>query len=165
MSDSSQKSFTGANLRDDREEFPMGDTEEPSDSSELEDAAFRKASKVVDPEKIDYLDGKRKHPLERLALPPDDVELATAIVKLRARQQDVKLKRMLALFAVVAVSVQLLVADLILMRWIVFGETAPSDGVLVAWMSATVVEVIGIVAIVARNLFPGKPGKGKAPSN
>jgi len=30
------------------------------------------------------------------------------------------------------------------------------DGVMLAWISATVVEILGIVAIIARHLFPGR---------
>ncbi len=88
-------------------------------------------------------------------MPSVDVELAKATVKLRARDLDVRLKRFLAFFAVIAVSVQLAVADVYFLRGVLVGEV-PSDTVLVAWLSSTVVEVIGIVAIVARNLFPNR---------
>jgi hypothetical protein len=160
MSDDLQMSMAGSSLRDGKEET-LGAVDDDDRGQDQATRAFQKAQSARNAKPIDSLDKIRwrRHPKESIALLPADVEVATATVKLRARDQDVRLKRLLALFAVVAVGFQLLVADLILMPWIILGQAAPSDAVLIAWMSATVVEVIGIVAIVARNLFPGKRRK------
>lgn len=127
-----------------------------SQSDEVE-RAFRTAEAATDKERIASMDGwlGRSQRKQNVNLPSVDVELAKATVKLRARDLDVRLKRFLAFFAVIAVSVQLSVADVYFVRLFVVGQ-APSDTVLVAWLSSTVVEVIGIVAIVARNLFPDR---------
>jgi hypothetical protein len=150
--------MTASGLRDESETAPT-----PEETPRTDERAFEQASAATDPEPITSLGNARhrgRRSKESIALLPAEVEARTAAVKLRAKQLDVGLKKTLAYFAVGAVALQLVVADLILMRWIVFGEAAPSDPVLVAWLSATVVEVIGIVAIVARNLFPGK-SRGK----
>lgn len=161
MSDEVEMTMSHADLQGEPELSATAEVE--SSDSDAAAAAFEQASTVTDAEPIHSLGGFswRRRTRERIALLPDEVELATASVKLRAREQDVGLKRMLALFAVIAVGFQLLVADLILMPWIVLGAQAPSDAVLIAWMSSTVVESIGIVAIVARNLFPGRRRRRK----
>ncbi|MBT1546422.1 hypothetical protein [Curtobacterium aurantiacum] len=142
----------GASFRVD--ELREGRGSSPSDEVER---AFRTAEAATDKERIASMDGwlGRSQRKQNVNLPSVDVELAKATVKLRARDLDVRLKRFLAFFAVIAVSVQLSVADVYFVRLIVVGQ-APSDTVLVAWLSSTVVEVIGIVAIVARNLFPDR---------
>jgi hypothetical protein len=82
-------------------------------------------------------------------------ELSKSAIKLRDMTQTSKLRKQLARFAIMAVSAQLLVAN------VFFGfylwETRDlgfEPSVMIAWLSATVVEVVGIVVIVARNLFP-----------
>lgn len=82
-------------------------------------------------------------------------ELSKSAIKLRDMTQTSQLRKRLAVFAIVAVSAQLLVAN------VFFGFylwQTKDDGfepsVMIAWLSATVVEVVGIVVIVARNLFP-----------
>ncbi|KTR41662.1 hypothetical protein NS263_04075 [Curtobacterium oceanosedimentum] len=119
--------------------------------------AFQSAKAATDQERIASMEGwlGRVQRGAQVDLPSVDVELAKATVKLRARDLDVRLKRFLAFFAVIAVSVQLAVADVYFLRSVLVGAE-PSDTVLVAWLSSTVVEVIGIVAIVARNLFPNR---------
>ena len=70
------------------------------------------------------------------------------------RQQDVKLKRRYANGALFAIGTQLLVADAV---FVVYGwrnhwQLAPE--VMLGWLSATVVEVIGVVLVITRYLFP-----------
>jgi hypothetical protein len=84
-------------------------------------------------------------------------ELTLAALKLKDRNQTIGLRKMLAWFAIAAVSVQLIVANLIFgwYLWANGWKDLPSE-IMIAWMSATVVEVIGIVVIIARNLFPAR---------
>jgi hypothetical protein len=92
---------------------------------------------------------------KRVELLTPDEELSMAALKRRDRGQTIKLRWGLALFAIIAVSVQILVANLIFgwYMWANGWRNLPSE-IMIAWMSATVVEVIGIVVIIARNLFP-----------
>ncbi|WP_151199574.1 hypothetical protein [Cryobacterium sp. LW097] len=80
-------------------------------------------------------------------------------LKRRDRGQDIFLKRVLAYFAIGAVAVQLAVANFFFWHYLQRLNFAASDPVMVAWLSATVIEVIGIVAIIARNLFPNRGGR------
>lgn len=83
-------------------------------------------------------------------------ELTAATLKLRDREQTMKLRLRLAWFTMIAVAVQLAAANLLF--WNYLARESWRDGtppeVVVAWLSATVVEVIGIVLVIARNLFP-----------
>ena len=95
-------------------------------------------------------------PKSRVEIVSSDEELSLAALKSRDRKQTISLKRTLAYFAIVAVSVQLLCANVMFALYLwtpEWRENTPPE-VIIAWMSATVVEVIGIVVIIARNLFP-----------
>lgn len=82
-------------------------------------------------------------------------QLTEQTVKLRDKTQTTRLRLLMAKFAVIAVSVQLVVANALffiyLMGWA--GEDVETP-VIIAWLSATVVEIVGIVGIVAQGLFP-----------
>lgn len=129
--------------------------------SAFEKAQAAKGSEPVARLEEGWLGRKRRRSASASELDSLDAQQARAAVKLRARDLDVRLKRILAIFVVAAVGAQLVVADLVFAKWMLFGAAAPSDTVVVSWLSATVVEVIGIVAIVARNLFPDR-GRRKA---
>lgn len=83
-------------------------------------------------------------------------ELSAAALKLRDREQTMKLRLRLAWFTMGAVAIQLIAANLLFWNYLARHDwrvdTPPE--VVVAWLSATVVEVIGIVLVIARNLFP-----------
>lgn len=74
--------------------------------------------------------------------------------------QQNRLRQHLFVAAVVFVSVQLGVADALFVWYLAWDMMAahqtPSGPVMIAWLSATVVEVIGILAIIARYLFPAR---------
>jgi hypothetical protein len=95
----------------------------------------------------------RPGPSRRPQQPRSPEERLTELT-VQDRRQRVQLKRHLAYGAFAAVGLQLLVANA---AFYVYGfanawEIEPE--VMVAWLSATVVETIGIVLIIARNLFP-----------
>jgi len=154
-----------ADLREDESSSPEdASTERRFDNQER---AFEQALTATNTQKVASLNAwlGTNSTKKQVNLQSVDVELAKATVKLRARDLDVRLKRLLAWFAVIAVGAQLLVANFIFARWSVVGAPPPSDTVLIAWLSSTVVEIIGIIAIVARNLFPDKAArKGKSDS-
>lgn len=69
------------------------------------------------------------------------------------------MRKSLKKWALVFVAIQLLACDvgmgLYMMQMVSNGLVASiSDGVLIAWMSSSLVEVIGILWVIARNLFP-----------
>jgi hypothetical protein len=56
--------------------------------------------------------------------------------------------------------VQLLVADAVFIAFAWAGESwSLSPGVIEVWLAATVVQVVGIVLIVTRHLFPNRDGR------
>ncbi len=87
-------------------------------------------------------------------------ELSKSSLKLRDRRQNMRLRMQLAWFAIVVVSAQLIVANVFFGHYL-FREDEVDTTIMVAWLSATVVEVIGIVVIIARNLFPSAKAMGK----
>lgn len=141
------------------------DADDPTPyEAEADDQAFAQAAGAQNPKPLDSLKTPWRRRRQRtVTLEPAERAARKATLKLRAREQDVGLKRLLAWVAIAAVILQLLVADLFLAYYVLHEDAAPSDTVLIAWLSASVVEVIGIVAIVARNLFPN-PAKQRARS-
>lgn len=88
-------------------------------------------------------------------------KLHIEIEKLRAevarKRQSNLLRVILAIFALLFVGAQLIASD-----WLVFqymnaqlavGRTLPTE-FLIAWLAASLVEVIGILWVIARSLFP-----------
>ena len=121
----------------------------------VDEDAFEQAAEAKEAQPITALVPRwRRRPRASVVLEPSELFSRKATLKLRAREQDVSLKRLLASVAIAAVILQLLVADAFLAYYMLWAKHPPSETVLIAWFSASVVEVIGIVAIVARNLFP-----------
>lgn len=106
------------------------------------------------------LDGRRERRKQRRTRIPMDTDLdrevAAQIAKNLKLEEKLSLRRLIAIFAIAAVSVQLVSASLLFWGYLAnptWREGTPPE-VMLAWLSATVVEVIGIVVIIARNLFP-----------
>jgi hypothetical protein len=100
----------------------------------------------------------------RLDVESPSEELSKGSLKLRDRKQNTELRMRLATFAIVVVWVQLVAANIFFGYYLyqaLQGTEGLDSTVMIAWLSATVVEVIGIVVIVARNLFPGAKGVGR----
>jgi hypothetical protein len=61
----------------------------------------------------------------------------------------------------VILAVQIVVADVVFCVFAAVGKHWHlSDGVMQIWLAAAVVEVIGVVAVVTRHLFPRRDGHG-----
>jgi len=92
----------------------------------------------------------------RVELLDTDQEAARAVRKALKLEQNLQLRFMMAIFAIAAVSVQLVAAGLLF--WGYLGNRSwrvdVEPSIMIAFFSATVVEVIGIVIIIAKNLFP-----------
>ncbi|HTL42225.1 MAG TPA: hypothetical protein VL294_12205 [Pseudolysinimonas sp.] len=67
---------------------------------------------------------------------------------------DVKLKKMVAAIALILMAIQIVVADIV---FVVYGnaqEWKIDTPAISAWLGATVIEVIGVVLVIASYLFP-----------
>lgn len=75
-------------------------------------------------------------------------------LKLEGHSDTLKLRRRLGVAAIVLMAVQLAVADV---AFFFYGEAndwkIPGE-VVIGWLSSVVVQVVGVVFIVAKNLFP-----------
>ena len=95
-----------------------------------------------------YLDEQRKQ---------QEIELKKEYAK-----QEMALRRNYATSLLVILAVQIVVADVVFCVFAALGEHWHlSDGVIQIWLAAAVVEVIGVVAVVTRHLFPRRDGLGK----
>ncbi|MFF9562933.1 hypothetical protein ACF1AJ_06265 [Leifsonia sp. NPDC014704] len=104
--------------------------------------------------------------------PEESSETALASVKLRQQEMKLKhqeqlleLRRTLAANATKIVIVQLLAANFFFAAYLAFNIVRPEPAIMVAWLSATVVEVIGILWVIARSLFPFRDKSPGGPKN
>lgn len=139
--------------------------DESEDASSEQDKAFSIVSRILAEHGSKPMSelgkgdgqGKRTKKRTKVAVLDEDDEVTAATLKLRDRKQTMRLRFILAWFTMGAVAVQLLTANVLFalyLAWPHWRENTPPV-VIVAWLSATVVEVIGIVLVIARNLFPG----------
>jgi hypothetical protein len=75
------------------------------------------------------------------------------------RRQDIKLKKTYAKSFLRLVALQLVVADLVFIAYAWAGKSwdLPSS-VIEIWLGATLIELVGIVLVVTRYLFPRRDG-------
>lgn len=97
----------------------------------------------------------------RAGVPDEDgTELAwltpsTQQLQARDHQQDIALKKKYANWLLGAVVFQLVVANGVFVAYAWVGKDWDLDAVVIdVWLAATLVQVIGVVAIVTRYLFP-----------
>jgi hypothetical protein len=136
--------------------------DEPEDAASEQDEAFRIVNRILAEHGDTPVSELRKRDKKakqgtKVAVVDEDDEVTAATLKLRDRKQTMKLRFTLAWFTMGAVAVQLLTANVLFALYLSlpsWRENTPPV-VIVAWLSATVVEVIGIVLVIARNLFPG----------
>lgn len=137
----------------------VGDLSGPTDAETLRaefERAERIAQQATNVERFSRLGSNKRG---KVRLTGTDEELSMSTLKARDRRQDIGLKRLLAYFAIAAVAIQLGIADWFFYSYLSRVDFIPSDAVMIAWLSSTVVEIIGIVAIIARNLFPNRATK------
>jgi hypothetical protein len=73
----------------------------------------------------------------------------------REDEQDIGLKRLYAVALLLLIGVQVAFVDYIFYRYAKEGTGWKVDPVVMqAWLAATVIEVLGVVAIVVQHLFP-----------
>lgn len=98
------------------------------------------------------------------AEPDEDTASALRAVELRLRnaqveneEQDLDLRRLVATWSIGFVCAQLLAANLFFGWYLWFNRVNPDGKIMIVWLTSSVIEVIGIVVIIATSLFP----KGK----
>jgi hypothetical protein len=91
----------------------------------------------------------------RLGIPkPKSVAERLEDLDLDDREQTIRLKRVLAYGSFGAVGLQLALANWGMYLYASAIEWRLASEVVMAWLAATVVETLGVVVIIARNLFP-----------
>ena len=91
-----------------------------------------------------------------------DTELPAYLRNLpeKDHEQDIRLKRTYALALLIALGIQLLIADGVFIAFAWAGvDWNLSPVVIDVWLAATVVQVIGVVLVVTRYLFPQRDSK------
>jgi hypothetical protein len=75
-------------------------------------------------------------------------------------RQDIELKKDYATWLKSALSLQLAAADVVFVLYAAIGKHWKLDpAVINIWLGATVVQVVGIVLVVTRHLFPVRDGQ------
>lgn len=84
------------------------------------------------------------------SLPPTKEELERAHL-----QQDLELKRRYGKWLLWLVTGQLIVADIVFALYFIVGvHWDLPEGVIYVWLATTLVELVGVVTVVTRYLFP-----------
>jgi hypothetical protein len=79
-------------------------------------------------------------------------------------RQDIELKRRYAKWLLILVAAQMVFADLVFCVYAWAGKSWElSAGVIEVWLAATLVELVGVVAVVTRYLFPRRDLDGVVP--
>lgn len=113
----------------------------------------KKASAQIDTETADELVAKSSG---ISPAPVDDAEIRARGAAAADAEQNVSLKKTFAWALLALLALQLVATNV---AFYIFGASASwhiSDSVMLGWMAATVVEVIGIVLVVVKNLFPSR---------
>lgn len=93
----------------------------------------------------------------------DDVETGESLAGIRLRiekskadrrEQSNKLRAGIGVTATVFVGIQLVTCDVLVYSYVFQAGKNVDSSVMIAWMSASLVEVIGILWVIARSLFP-----------
>lgn len=76
-------------------------------------------------------------------------------LRMADHQLDLTLKRVIGYGAPLALAIQLVIVNVVLITAIKLELLNFSDRLAIAWLTSTIVEVIGVVLVVAKYLFPG----------
>jgi len=89
----------------------------------------------------------------------DDEELSLLAMKVRRKREDIDLRRMIAKFTMWIVVIQLTASNGFMGWYLWFNADKADKAIMLGWMSSSVIEIVGIMAIVAGSLFPNKKSK------
>jgi hypothetical protein len=120
------------------------DAEEPQERRESPTEKSQGAAR----EEIKEIARTRDEATELSALPP-------GALRTKDRLLDIELKEAYAYALLIGLGVQILIADAVFVAYAWKGvHWAVTASVMDVWLGATVVEVIGVVYVVTRSLFP-----------
>lgn len=88
-------------------------------------------------------------------------ELNDDTVRLRRKELTVRLRKNVAWAAIWFVGAQLVMSNVLFSAYVFNNVNSLDSAIMIAWLTATVVEVIGILGIVTISLFPNKSGNQK----
>lgn len=104
-----------------------------------------------------------KRPTNSLPVMSADDELHAASIALRNenakaanREETIRLRNKVATAAIWFVSIQIGASNVFFGWYLFHNKESVDHGIMLAWLTASVVEIIGIMGIVAISLFPGK---------
>lgn len=126
-------------------------------------AAQREAEELESRQRRNSDDGNERQPDGGDRVPEVDAESMAAIrlriEKLKAdrEEQSNKLRERVATKSLKFVTRQLVVTNVVVLGYVIFSfwfDHAVPSNVMVAWMASTFVEVIGILWVITRSLFP-----------
>ncbi len=117
------------------------DAEPPIPSPDERDRGFWIADiGLTDPTPVKSLPPSRKERLEG-----DDLE------------QSIKLKRFYGLGILLLMGLQLIVVNAVFVIYASKGyDWRPPEGVVQVWLTATFVQIVSVVVVITRSLFPGE---------
>ena len=84
----------------------------------------------------------------------DNLQVSKEQNKVTRRAQENQLRILLGVSCLMFVGLQLAACDVLVFWYVLANLTADLTRILVAWMSSSLVEVIGILWVIARSLFP-----------
>lgn len=137
------------------ETIPDHETRDHDDASKTHSFEYEPGRKRL---RIEFLSSKHADDPNTLRQARrDSIEIEKLRAEVARKRQSNLLRVILAMFALLFVGAQLIASD-----WLVFqymnaqlavGRTLPTE-FLIAWLAASLVEVIGILWVIARSLFP-----------
>jgi hypothetical protein len=104
---------------------------------------------------------------------PEEASLESRLIAIDERRQDERERRgressrlrdRVAWAAIILVGIQVVSSNIFFACHMAATLGRPNEPIMLAWMSSSVVEIIGVLGIVAHSLFPGngkKPRQGK----
>lgn len=84
-----------------------------------------------------------------------------AQLAVRDYQQDIELKRKIGTWALIGAAAQIVAADAVFIAYAIANHWDIPPSTIQFWLGAAVVEVIGVLLVIARSLFPAQ-GKSNA---
>lgn len=94
----------------------------------------------------------------------DDHKSRERLQRLIKTNQRLKLRRLIANWAIFFVIIQLACSNVFFALYLGKNEYTVAPPVMIAWLSACVIEVIGILIVIARSLFPRRDRGDKSDS-
>lgn len=123
-------------------------------SSENSSLAESKASDPKNNKEDDALYEEDTNPATTL----DAIKLRRQETYLENQRQNLSLRKSIARASGVAVGLQMLVTNATFIVYMYVLQGKPEPTVMIAWMSSTVVQIVGIALVVAKGIFPQRNG-------